>query len=362
MSVIFNYISNININHADNYEGKIEIHIFSNTLFRTHQSNYYNFQTQLGIHSNKIISITNRQLSFLVNKYHHFLGHEYASDLQQTYSALLNTPTNSIIYINEPVFLFFDYDACAGGHMYDLLFYLLYVYKKNNLTEKLLVIETTNVYYNNLLHLIKKYFNIDYIFIKPDVSYSFSKFSCVRTYQNIFFNKVKEFVNNNLITPIIKKFEHCQEPFYKSIIKIKTHKNTIFKDGGDQFEETDNFKHFLAQNKIYDMNTINDDEELKIYLINKCDNIIISWASTYYININYYLLNSENKFISVIFHKKFNRNDFLIETNKAYIQYMPLHVTGGINDNYYNSFTFKGEVIDNLTNINDFIERTKLLF
>jgi hypothetical protein len=361
MSPIFNYINPTTVNHVDNYEGPIKTHIFTNTLFRTHQSNSYNFQTQLGIHDNKIISITNRQLSFLVQKYHHYLGHEYSTDLQQTYMALMNTPANSFIYINEPVFLFFDYDACAGGHMYDLIFYLLYVYTKNNLTEKLLVIKTTNVYYNNLLNLIKKYFNIDFIFIKPDVSYCFRHFSCVRTYQNIFFPEVKEFINTHLILPVIKKLENRQEPFYKSIIKIKTHKNSIFKME-DQFEETEQLKQFLMKNKIHDLNTINDDEELKIYLLNKCDNLIISWASTYYININYYLLNSKNKFISVIFHKRFNKYDFLIENNNTYTQYMHIQYTGGITDNYYNSFTFKGEVIDNIDCMNDFITRTKIVF
>lgn len=360
MSRIFNYISNNIINHVDNYEGSIKVHKFSNTLFRTHQSNTYNFQTQIGIHNNKIISLTNKQLSFLVQKYHHYLGDEYSSNLQQTYNYLINTPINQLIYINEPVFLFFDYEACSGGHMYDLLFYLLYVYHKNKLTEKLLVIETTNVYYNNLLNLIKKYFNIDYIFIKPDVSYSFSNFSCVRTYQNIFFNEVKEFINNYLILPVIKNLENRQEPFYKSIIKIKTYKNCILQSN-DAFEENGHFEQFLIQNKIFDLNTINNDEELKIYLINKCDNIIVTWGSTYCININYYLINSNDKFISVIFHKNVNKNDYITKNNTYYTQYIPLHVCGGINDNYYNSFTFKGEVVDNLTNINDFIVRTKLI-
>ena len=361
MSKIFNYINHRDVNFVDNYEGDIKVHTFSNTLFRTHQSNCYNFQTQLGIHNNKIISLTNRQLSFFIQKYCHYLGDEYSSDLQQTYNYLITTPINEIIYINEPVFLFFDYEACCGGHMYDLIFYLLYIYKKNNLTEKLLVIETKNVYYNNLLNLIKKYFNIEFFYIKPDISYCFCQFSCIRTYQNIFFNEVKEFINSQLILPIIKKFENQNEPFYRSIIKIKTYKNSIFKLG-NEFEETEQFKEFLMQNKIFDLNIINDDEELKIYLINKCDNIIISWASTYYININYYLINSNNKFISLLFHKNFNKNDFLINNNDIYSQYMPLSVTGGINDNYYNSFTFKGEVIDNLININDLILKTKLVF
>ena len=45
---------------------------------------------------------------------------------------------------------------------------MVYFYKKNNLTCKLLVINTDNFYYNQTLISLKKYFNVEYIYIDLD--------------------------------------------------------------------------------------------------------------------------------------------------------------------------------------------------
>ena len=206
MSEIFNYIPHNDIIHVDNYNNSPLVHNFSNVIFRTHISSFMNFFTPIGVCNNKIISLTNKQLSFLVEKYNHFLGNEYAIELKNTYDKIKSSPYSDLITINEDVFQFFDYESINGtGHSYDLMFYLLYKYKTNNLKSKLLVVESNNKYYNSTLELIKKYFNVEYIYIQPHKTYLFKNFSCVRSYQNIFFNEVKTFIDENLIKPIINK-------------------------------------------------------------------------------------------------------------------------------------------------------------
>ena len=186
MSSVYNYINKENIQDVDNYSNNdIIIYKFDNVKFRTEISTYFNFSTPIGIHCNKIISITNRQLSYFIHKYNHYLGDEYMNNLRNTYINL-NNCTEKTIVIEEPVFLFIDYDAINGtGHSYDIMFYYLYHYYKNNLSCKLLVVNTNNVYYNNTLSLISKYFNIQYEYIDINKNYLFKHFQCVRNYQNI---------------------------------------------------------------------------------------------------------------------------------------------------------------------------------
>jgi hypothetical protein len=121
------------------------------------------------------------------------------------------------------------------------------------------------------------------------------------------------------------------------------------------------FDTFCKKNNIYDLNEIENNEELKIYIINKAENIIITWGSLYYININYYLLGSSGKFISLITHNNFGNNiPFFYIDNNIIIQQMPHGFTGGITDQYYNLFTSSGEILYNISNINDYISQTKL--
>ena len=320
------------------------------------------FQTPIGVLSNnKIISLTNKQLSFLIQKYIHFLGHKYATDLKTTYNKIVTESNNEVIVIEEPAFQFFDYESVNGtGHSYDLMFFLLYCYKVNNLKAKMLVVESDNKYYNSLLELIKKYFKIEYLFIKPNQTYLFKTFMCTRSYQNILFNEVKEFINLNLIDKIIKKYEECNSTFYKNIIKIKYENTNVINRLNTGFVKTEHLSKFLNNNKMFDLSDIDDNEELKIYLINKATNIVINWG--YYININYYLLDSKEKFISVIFHTNIMAERVMIKNinDKTFKQDMPGEFCANLNDQFYNKFEFVGEVIDNITNIDDFISETKL--
>jgi hypothetical protein len=360
MSEIFNYINYTDINHVDDYNTPQKIHIFQDVKFRTHVTSYLNFQTPIGINDNKIINITNKQLSFLVQKYIHFLGDEYANELKNTHNELKNN--NIDFVIEEEVFQFFDYESVNGtGHSYDLMFYLLYCYKINNLKVKLLVVESDNMYYNGTLNLIKNNFNIEYIFIKPNKTYLFKNFMCTRTYQNVFFNEVKEFINEYLINPIIKKYENINEKYYDKIIKLKYKDINVLNRLNSFFEKTENSISFFTKNNIYDLNNVDNNEELKIYLINKAKHIIITCTSAYYININYYLHDTKNVFITLISHKhEMHALDLFVKYNNVIKQQMFSHLCSNIMDQVYNNLSFNGEIIGNLENTEDLISKLNI--
>jgi hypothetical protein len=372
MTQIFNYISYNDVIHIDNYNNtKISLFIFDNIKFRTYNLDYINFQVQLGIdNNNKIISLTNKQISFLVQKYFHFLGDNYAKELKNNYEILKNVKNEEIIEINDEVFQFFDYESVnSTSHSYDLMFYLLYYYKMNNLKSKLIVVESNNKYYNSTLELIKLYFDVEYIYIKPYKTYLFKKFSCIRSYQNIFFNEVKDFININLIQQIISKYERINEKYYDNIIKIKYENPNIIDRLNISFKKTELFTEFCKNKNVFDLNDIDDNEELKIYLLNKAKIIRINWGSSYFININYYLQNTNNKLLSVIFHKNIipemdqvSYQDNIFSQNTNYIKNLHVEesVYTDIKNSVYNNWNFKGEVISNITNIDEYILRTKI--
>jgi hypothetical protein len=352
-----------NILFIDDYTSPEKIFYLHNILFRTEISSFCNFQIPIGIDENDmIINIINKQLSFLLLKLHHYIGGNYDIDFKKTYSNLKQTNENDIIIIEEEVFLFFDYESVnSTGHSYDLMFYLLYYYKLFNITAKLLVVESNNKYYNSTLSLIKKYFNIEYIYILPNKTYLFKNFLCIRNYQNILFKKVKEFINTNLIIPIINNYTENNNIYYKSISKIK-YKDEINAVNlfNNSYNKTDKLISFVKENEIFDLNNIEHDEELKIYLINKSSNIILSFGSIYYIYINYYLLSTDNKYISIIFHPSImSGHKMFLEKNNIYYQQMHSDYTGNYN-NMYNLCTFKGEIIYNIDNIDDYISKTKI--
>jgi hypothetical protein len=359
--MIFNYISNNDVLYVDDYQDtNVKLNMFKNIKFRTNNSNYLNFQTQLGINNdNKIISTSNKQLSYLVQKYEHFLGEEYANELKKNYELLKNTRSDEVIIIEDEVFQFFDYESVSStGHSYDLIFYLLYYYCEFNLKCKLLVLESNNKYYNSLLELIEKYYNIEFIFIKENKSYLFKKFICIKTYQNVLFNNVKTFINNTLIQKIIDNYDNQNFKYYNNIIKIKyQNKNSRI---NRSFYKNEELELFIEKNNYYDLNNIDDNEELKIYYLNKAKNIIIDWGSSYYININYYLLNSQCKNICVIFHKDImsERNN-LHESDNIIYQHLSRHYFPGVQTdmNYYSNFTCRGKIIDNISDVNQLLTR-----
>jgi hypothetical protein len=365
MSQIFNYIDYDNVLHVTDYNDEAILYKFSDVSFRTDISSYLNFYTPIGVlPNNKIISLTNKQISFLIHKLNHFLGDEYASDLKKTYNTIIIEKSDEQIIIEDGVFQFFDYESVnATGHSHDLMFYLLYFYKKHNLKEKLLVVESENKYYNSTLELIKKYFHVEYLFIKPNKSYFFKNFTCTRTYQNIFFHEVKKFINENLLVPIVNKYNNLDTKYYDNVIKIKYSNVDFINRLNTCFKKTQKLETFLKEQNIFDLNSIDDDEELKIYILNKANKIITNWGSTYHININYYLIDTNNKFISLIFHSNVmtERNFINNITSTRLKQDMPGWATGGFRDQIYNSFEFNGEIIDNIMNIDEYILKTTII-
>ena len=240
------------------------------------------------------------------------------------------------------------------------MFYLLYYYKHFNLNYKLLVVESNNKYYNSLLNLIKKYYNVEFFYIKEHTCYLFKKIVCIKSYQNVLFNFVKNFINNTLISNIIDKYDKENTKYFDSIIKLKYNNINTTNRLNQTFNNTKELDLFIEKNKYYNLNDIDYNEELKIYYLNKSKNIIIDWGSSYYININYYLLTSNEKFITVVFHKNMGgeRNN-LINNNYTIKQNLPSRCYPGVpkNMNIYSNFLFYGKIIDNVMDTNELLLR-----
>ena len=220
MSRIYNYISQDSILYLDNYDNNtIKVHDCENIKFRIGKNSETMdipwAITPLAVKDAKAINISTHHLSFLVEKYNHFVSHDVATTLKRTYTTLINDTEYETI--SEPVYLFFGY-VLSAGHLYDDLMYLLYVYKKCNLSCKILAIKTDNIQYNTLLKLLKDNFNIDYYYIDFEKNYIINTLYLTKMYQNVFFNEVKEFINNELIHPIINKYD--SHPYYKNIYRI----------------------------------------------------------------------------------------------------------------------------------------------
>ena len=360
MSQIYNFISREKILDVHNYSSKSEIKKFENVRFRIQNSMYLNFYTPIGIYNKQIISITNRQFSFLPAVLGHFLGDKYAVNLQDTYNNLISNSADDII-INDHVLQFMDYDSISStGHSYDLMFYILFMYKQYSLPLKLLVVKSDNKYYNGTLELIRKYFDIEYIYIETDRNYSIENLYCCQTYQNVFFNEVKQFINDNLIIPIINKYDMLNSKSYTTVYKIKKYDINNTERLQMSYLYTLKFKEICDQNDWYDINLI--DEEYKIYLLNKASNIIVTWGSAFYINIDYYLMSTENKFISLLFHDNVScERGFIISIDNYYKHHLPESATSYMFRNQvYTTFKFNGEIIVTSC-LDEWANTTKLL-
>jgi len=355
MNRIYEYIPKDLVLDIHDYSQEPQIKIIQNTLFRTQKSNLLNFYTPIGVINNKIISITNKQLSYLPAVMNHYLGDTYSDALKDTYLNLINT--GEYINIEEPVMQFIDYESISGtGHSYDLMFYLLFFYKMAGLKIKLLVVKSDNIYYNNTLKLIQKYFHVEYIFIETDKNYFIKELYCCQTYVNILFNNIKEFINNELIKPIMHKFDSMNSVFYNNIYKIKINDISNINRDNNCYNITDSFTNFCTNNNFHNIDGY--DEDYKIYLLNKAKNIIVSWGSLYYINIDYYLSSTENKFISLLFHTSAPGELMYINySDNYYYQNMPSD--GMEYNNYYNYLKFNGEIT--FTNsLDEWLNKTKL--
>lgn len=353
MTDLYSYISPNKILVIDTYSNTEDIiYSFQDVCFRIELCpDFYNFHSPIATINNKIINISNRQLSFLSYKYIHYVGDKLAIQIQSTYN---NLQSENYIYIDEPVFQFVDYDSISGtGHSYDLMFYLIYKYKKNNMSCKLLVVKNNNKYYNNLLNLISKYYNIEFLYIDLNTNYKFKSFYCTRTYQNIFFNEVKEFINDTLISKIIDKYNSY--PFFSTVCKLKLNNPNNINKWNDSFLLTDEYTDYLQKNNICDINTI-EDEEYKIYLLNKASKIIISCCSSYYINICYYIKEYSTQHITVVFHMNSSLDLWTLNCiNDKVYQNMPGHYCGNYMNQVYNNISFNGKIIKYVNSMNDLL-------
>jgi hypothetical protein len=318
----------------------------------------YKFYTPIAVlNDDRIVSCSNKQFSFLPDIYGHYLGYTYATTLKGTYINMLTD--ENITYIEEPVFQFIDYEAISGtGHSYDIMFYLLYHFQRSNIKAKLLVCNSTNKYYNTTLNLIKKYYNIEYLYIDPYQTYVFTTYYCIQTYQNVFFHYIKEFINQTLIDPIIKYFEESKEPYFSNVCKIKyCNTNNINIDG--TFERSVIFDSFCTKYNCKDLELV--DEEYKIYLINKCNTMIITAGSSYYINVLYYIKDSSNKYITILCHAKYPQIalDCIVPYENKLRSRMSPHSCGNITDQVYGTFTFSGD-ISIIDSLDTWINTTKL--
>jgi hypothetical protein len=319
--------------NVHDYSAPPKIHKFTDVLFRTTSFNAYKFQVPIGLKDGKDITITNKQLSFLPCVLGHSLGPEYNAMLEKNRRTLLECLEP--VAISEPVFQFFDYESVTGsGHSYDLMFYLLYHYMRNNLQSKLLVVNSTNSYYNATLKLIRKYFNIEFLYIDEGINYKFSNFECIQSYQNIFFTEVKEFVNANLIDPILKTIKI---PIHENIAKLK-------QDNKDNITPMES-PPFKPPYDALDLNQISDEDE-KIFLLNNCSNLTIEFGSSFFINVCYYIKDYSNKKIDINFLRFPNDRDVMMTCKGDEIHMtMPGQHTGNSKDNIYSTLVFKGSII-----------------
>lgn len=358
MTEIYNYIPLHNILQVDDYNQVEKVHHFTKVKFRIQKcDNFYNFHAPLALYNDKVISISNKQFSFLNEKYHHFVGDQLASVIKDTY-VNLQTPTCQIV--TDPVFQFVDYESIGStSHVYDLMFHLLYIFKKYNIEAKLLVCKSDNIHYNNLLELIKKYFNVNYFYVDLNTNYIFDIFYCSRTYQNILFHEVKDFINRELIDKVMVKYEG--EKYYNTLSKLKYCDINNMNRLNNSFIKSEVFNNFLHNKNICDLNNINE-EDYKIYLLNKSSNIIVSCTSPYDINICYYIKDILSKNINIIYHKsednylwKFTINGDTIKQN------IPSILCGNIINQQYNTIHFKGKLLSGITCPDEIIDKVSLI-
>jgi hypothetical protein len=230
----------------DNYREKQKLYTLNDIKYKFKPSNG-SYISCLGINNdNKIINITNKILSYFT-----ILNYLITFDLPNilnTYNELVNS--NEYITIDEDIFLLIDCFPNASFHHLDDIYNLLYFYKKSNLSCKLAVIKTDNFFYNLSLKSLKKYFNLEYIYIEPDKNYLFKKMLFTRQYHWLQ-KEAKEFIDKEYIGKIMKEYKG--KPFFDNVSIIKY----IDKDNVstyDTFTISDIFNKFSKEKNIIDLN------------------------------------------------------------------------------------------------------------
>jgi hypothetical protein len=357
MVSIYEHIPKEIIHINDDYTNPPQVQILTDLFFQVGILSDNNFLTNIGVKDGKIQSILNKTLYFLPEKLGYLTGVPYAQKLLKSYQEILTVENEAIQTITEPVFYFMDYDSCiATGETYDILFYLLFHYKKKGLSIPLVIPDSTNKYFRSFCSLLEKWYGVSFYRLQYDKVYKFSSLYCIRTYQNIFFHEVKNFINETLINPIVEKYKDTE--YYTTVGKIKIKNNSQVQRPQSTFEPNELLTVFCKEKNIY-LFPEDVSEELKIYYLNKAKNIIVSWGSIYYIYINYYLANAHEKFISVLFHKEMMPERYSLYSENNMIHQRMRHCDQSI-DQVYNNFHFRGEVIDNLDSLDVYIDKTAL--
>jgi hypothetical protein len=299
----------------------------------------------------------NRQFFYIPEILHGCCGIDYSRELRATYESILQSNKETQETITTPVFYFMDYDSANGtGHTYDVLFYLLYMYKSFNLNCPIVIPNSKNRYFRSFINLLRAYYNIEFLELEYGKTYCFETVYFVRTYLNLFFPEVKLFLNETLIEPILKKYK--DKPSYETVARLKLRPKGVVIKPQAIFDVSDEFTLECKNHSIF---FIEEDipEDLKIYYINKAKTILVCWGSIYYIYIDYYLKSTEDKFISVLFHKYMmpERHSLIGSTGRIYQQMY--HCDRNIHQ-IYNSLSFEGEVIDTIETLNEYLARSSL--
>jgi hypothetical protein len=355
MVSIYDVFSKDRIEINDDYTGDIKLHTLHNVTFQAKQTDDYNFLACLGMVDSKIQSILNKQFYYIPEVFKGFCGVDYSRSLREIYESITTSAVETHQDIITPVFYFMDYESTNGsGHTHDILFYLIYMYKKFHLTCPIVIPKSTNKHYRSLIHLLQTYYNVDFMEIEYGKTYHFKTIFCTRTYLNIFYLEVKSFIHDTLIQPILLKYK--DHPYHTSIAKVKIKQQKMFLTPQATFDYSESFENECKETSVY---LFDDDlpEDLKIYYLNNASNILVSWGSIYYIYICYYLSTTEKKFISVLFHPvMMPERGSLFSNNGVYYQQM-FHATRNIQQ-VYNTLRFEGEVIDNTASLEEYIMRS----
>ena len=331
-NTVYNSNSNLlkeihnDINFVDDYFGDSKIHNLENVKFRIENQSmmpWSKFQMALD-KNNKIINISNKMLSYFTILNYISLS---SSFIKQCRDIIVND--DDVITIEEEVFLFFDCFPFAPVHNLDDTYNLLYEYKKNNLKSKLLVIKTDNFYYNQTLESLRKYFNLEYVYLDINKTYHFEKFKCVRQY-HFLQKEASKYIKQNYIQKILDNY--VAFPAIENISIIKTSHPTNCSEV-DTFQITDSFKSFANNKNIFDTNILRENLEHKIYIINSAKNILVSYLSPFMVNIYNHTIDTENKNFLILNGRSVGsiNNQFLRVGNNKY--------------NIYNS-VINGMVID----------------
>lgn len=346
-----------NIHVNDDYTSAIHPILLSDTLIRIGNVCENGLVTGLAVNDGKAQSITNKQLFYQPNIIGGEVPVDYVVELYSTYNAILQTPKEEYETIETPVLYAIDYDCAQGtGHSYDFFFYLMYCYKELKLSCPLVVPKTEQYYINLLYDLLEKYYNIRLIRLESNKTYFCHQVICMRAYVNVFFPSVKNFINETMITPILEKFK--DRPTYPIVAKLKVSPKHSVYTQGTIFQPTELFSRFCKENNVLLLDETFSEEE-KIYYLNKANTILVTWGSIYYINIDYYLRDTNNKFISILFHKRIMPERRFI-TQHPFTRTIHQSTANSIQDNIYNTMTLNGEIIDNMESLDEFVEKTIL--